>query len=262
MATGKDPAPRKSLGQHWLVDDSALQDICESAELSDEDVVLEIGPGTANLTTLLLEDAAQVIAVELDENLYTRLVQMNIPGLEVINEDILNFDFDRLPKDYKIVANIPYYLTGKLIRQISESSNRPVIAVMLVQKEIAQRMSAKPGDLSVLGLISQYFWDVQKGAIITADKFDPRPKVDSQVVILKRKTDLPLELDEQKALFRLIRIGFMSKRKTILNNLSTIENTDRDELRSRLQNIGVDPGRRPQSFSLDEWLKIHLALST
>jgi 16S rRNA (adenine1518-N6/adenine1519-N6)-dimethyltransferase len=261
MATGNNPNPRKSLGQHWLTDEIALQDICDSALLTKDDTVLEIGPGTANLTNLLLAQCSKVVAVELDENLYKILIQKNIPNLEVFNEDILNFDFNKLPIDYKIVANIPYYLTGKLIRQISETENRPLVAVLLVQKEIAERMSASPGNLSVLGLISQYFWTVEKGLLITADKFDPPPKVDSQVIILKRKENIELTSDEQKALFRLIRIGFMSKRKTILNNLSALDTLDKDKIRDNLQTVGIDPGRRPQSFSLEEWLKIIRALS-
>jgi 16S rRNA (adenine1518-N6/adenine1519-N6)-dimethyltransferase len=117
-------------------------------------------------------------------------------------------------------------------------------------------MSATPGDLSVLGLISQYFWDVQKGILITADKFDPPPKVDSQVVILKRKTGLPLDAEQQKALFRLIRIGFMSKRKTILNNLSALDSVNKSDIRTLLESLDIDPTRRPQSLNLDEWLKI------
>lgn len=258
MATGREKIqPRKSLGQHWLNDQYSLNQICDYAELSKNDTVLEVGPGTGNLTTLLLNKAKNVIAVELDENLVSRLEQKRLQNLEIVNQDILQFNFNEVVKDFKIVANIPYYLTGKLIRQISETENRPSLAVLLVQKEIAERMSAKPGDMSVLGIISQFFWEVQKGIIITPDKFDPPPKVDSQVVILKAKKVEELNIDNQQQFFKLIRIGFISKRKTILNNLSAIENVDKNQLRIKLEENGINPDSRPQSFSLEDWHKLY-----
>jgi 16S rRNA (adenine1518-N6/adenine1519-N6)-dimethyltransferase len=256
MATGNQIIPKKSLGQHWLTDKQALEDICLLASLSKDDVVVEIGPGTGNLTKLLLNNSKRVIAIELDQFLSTKLIDQNIENLEVINQDILSFNFNNLPTNYKIVANIPYYLTGKLIRLISETQNRPSLVVLLVQKEIAERMSANVGNLSVLGLISQYFWHVQKGNLITADKFDPPPKVYSQVVVLKPRLDLTLDQQQEQQLFKLIRIGFMSKRKTILNNLASINNLDKTKLKDLLNGIGIDPNTRPQSLTLNDWIKI------
>ncbi|HEY1645107.1 MAG TPA: 16S rRNA (adenine(1518)-N(6)/adenine(1519)-N(6))-dimethyltransferase RsmA, partial [Candidatus Saccharimonadales bacterium] len=225
MIAGNDLAPRKSLGQHWLTDDDALHSIVDMAKVSSDDFVLEIGPGKGALTKLLTKEAKQVLAIELDAKLASYLESLNIANLTVKNEDILNFNLDSL-SEYKLVANIPYYLTGKLIRKISEAKSRPSLAVLLVQKEIADRLSAEPGNLSVLGLTCQYFWQVEKGIMVTKDKFEPSPKVDSQVIRLTPKK-LTLLLAQQSELFRLFKIGFSSKRKTILNNLAAGLRTDK-----------------------------------
>jgi 16S rRNA (adenine1518-N6/adenine1519-N6)-dimethyltransferase len=257
MTTGNQVAPKKSLGQHWLVDTPSLDTIVEAAELNSQDVVLEIGPGTGNLTKLLAPKVKQVIAVEIDISLLKRLNDLKISNLELISQDILTLDFSKLPEGYKIVANIPYYLTSKLIRLISETSNRPSKAVLLVQKEIAERMSASPGRLSILGLTSQYFWTVQKGELVEAYKFHPAPKVDSQFIILDKKTKLSLDPDNQIKLFKLIRIGFAAKRKTLLNNLSNGFELAKPEVIDRLKSIGIEPQIRPQNLGLDDWIKLN-----
>lgn len=257
MATGNfGPVAKKSLGQHWLKDELVLDYIANTADIKPSDVILEIGPGTGNLTRLLLKEAKQVIAVELDQELVSYLSNQKLPKLEVVYQDILTFNFNELEPGYKIVANIPYYLTGKLIRLISEIANRPSLVILLVQKEIAERMAAKPGDLSILGLTSQYFFEVEKGMLVTSDKFDPPPKVDSQVIILKPKEKLALNIDDQIKLFKLIRIGFAARRKTILNNLSAGFSLNKDELQAKLATLNIDPKRRPQTLSLEEWISL------
>lgn len=254
MATGDVLRPRKSLGQHWLSDQQSLAEIIDLADISQADTIVEIGPGTGFLTKLLAKKAKSVIAIELDSKLSDYLNSLNINNLTVENKDILNFNFEDLPR-YKIVANIPYYLTGKILRQISEVKNRPTLAILLVQKEIADKITASAGDLSILGLTTQYYWLVDKGPVITSDKFDPPPKVDSQVVKLKPFMS-NLDETQRKSLFRLIKIGFSSKRKTILNNLASGYRVDKQIIKEILKAGGIEPDRRAQTLNFDEWLTI------
>lgn len=247
---------KKSLGQHWLVDPASLNAICKAADLQTTDLVLEIGPGSGNLTKLLVSNAREVIAVELDKDLVNSLIKLAKPNLKIINQDILEFNLNDLEPGYKIVANIPYYLTSKLIRQISETTKRPSLVALLVQKEIAERISAKPGEMSILGLTCQYFWEVEKLDVITADKFDPPPKVDSQIVRLRPKVNLPLNLPKQKKLFQLIRVGFSSKRKTLVNNLSSGFGKEKSSLSEILTSLNIDPMIRAQSLSTDQWISL------
>lgn len=257
MAAGNDPKPRKSLGQHWLTDDQSLSGIIALADISPADHILEIGPGLGKLTKKLSQQAGRVTAVELDSELVSYLKILDLPNLTTLHQDILDFNFDSLGS-YKIVANIPYYLTGKILKLIGEQTNRPKLVVLLVQKEIADRLSAKAGNLSILGLTCQYFWTVEKGHIITSDKFDPPPKVDSQVVKLIPK-EAVLSSDQQSRLFKLIKVGFSAKRKTILNNLSGL-GLNRQKTESILLSLDINPTRRPQTLSLDEWLHLLEAL--
>jgi 16S rRNA (adenine1518-N6/adenine1519-N6)-dimethyltransferase len=248
--------PKKHLGQHWLIDVYYLNLIAEAAEIGPEDTVLEIGPGSGNLTRVLIPQAKEVIAVEIDEELVERLIKLNHPKLKILNQDILKFNLNQMPPGYKIVANIPYYLTSKLIRQIGDASNKPKLAVLLVQKEIAERLSALPGNLSILGVTCQYFWDVEKLDIISADKFYPPPKVDSQVVRLTPIESLPLNLEEEKKLFQLVKIGFSSKRKTLSNNIASGYKLDKDQVNNLLVSSGLETMIRPQELSLDQWIDL------
>ncbi|MBC7581790.1 ribosomal RNA small subunit methyltransferase A, partial [Aeromicrobium sp.] len=183
-----DPVPKKSLGQHWLNDPASLQAMCDAAELITDDVVLEIGPGLGTLTTLLIDQAKEVVAVEFDDYLAKALPRrITSASLTVVNQDILSFDYTSLPPDYKVVANIPYYLTSNLIRVLSETPNQPSVAVLLVQKEVAQRVAAAPGDMSLLSVTAQFYWQTGLGPIVLAELFTPPPKVDSQVLILVRR---------------------------------------------------------------------------
>lgn len=247
---------KKSLGQHWLNDPDSLINIINAADLNENDTVLEIGPGKGSLTTGLCKKAKKVVAVELDVDLIHGLNKLEFPNLTVINQDILTFNLNSLEPGYKIVANIPYYLTSKLIRQISETGNRAGLVILLVQKEIAERLSAKPGNMSILGLTCQYFWDVSALEIVPASKFSPLPKVDSQIVRLIPKSPLLLTKAEEKRLFQLIRIGFSSKRKTLINNLSSGYRIDKDKLAEPFSSMNLDPKIRPQNLSLSQWLEL------
>ena len=181
------PPTKKSLGQHWLYDEESLLAMCEAAQLSDTDMVLEIGPGPGTLTQLLTEGAKRVVAVEFDEKLASELPsRVKAKNLEVISEDILRFDFSRMPAGYKVIANIPYYLTSHLIRRLSEADNPPAMAVLLLQKEVAERVAAQPGRMSLLSVTAQYYWRVTLDAEVPAELFTPPPKVDSQILMMKR----------------------------------------------------------------------------
>ena len=256
------PLAKKSLGQHWLYDQASLEAICDAADVEASDVILEIGPGLGALTELLVKRAGQVIAVEFDENLARQLPgRVKADNLQVITQDILDFDFTTLPANYKIVANIPYYLTSHLIRVISETPNPPKTAVLLIQKEVAQRVAASPGDMSLLSVTAQFYWQVSVGLEVPAWLFTPPPKVDSQVLVLERKMPLLPEIDT-KDFFRLVKAGFSQRRKTLLNSLGAGLNRGRDEIQAICSAASIDPKRRAQTLSLDEWHALYDALNT
>jgi len=255
---GDLPYAKKSLGQHWLTDQANLQAMADAAEIDATDTVLEIGPGLGTLTKLLTEQAAHVIAVEYDEALFQALAgRVPATNLEVVQSDILQFDYTTLPPDYKVVANIPYYLTSNLIRQLSETSNRPSIAALLIQKEVAERVAAEPGDMSLLSVSAQYYWEVETDLVMIAKLFTPPPKVDSQILVLTRR-DQPLFEDvDERRFFRIVKAGFSERRKTLLNSLSGGLRQDKTVIRNLLETATVDPGLRPQNLTLDQWHDIY-----
>lgn len=256
--------PKKSLGQHWLFDIDALDAMADSADVQSGDNVLEIGPGLGTLTQILLERGANVTAVEVDTGLYGKLMQRDFgiygDNLQLVNQDILKFDLTSLPADYKIVANIPYYLTSNLIRLISETPNQPSCAAVLIQKEVAERAAAQPGNLSILGVTAQYYWEIDIGRLVSADLFTPPPKVDSQILILKRRPAALFDDVDTKKYFRVVKAGFSQKRKTLLNSLSGGLALDKVSVKQACSESGIDPGRRAQTLSLEEWHKLTLAL--
>lgn len=252
------PFAKKSLGQHWLTDFATLSAICDAAELTDDDTVLEIGPGVGTLTELLCERAGRVVAVEFDDRLAAELPR-RVPesNLEVVHRDILSFDLTSLPAGYKIVANIPYYLTSNLIRVLSETTNPPACAVLLVQKEVANRVSAAPGDMSLLSVTAQFYWQATPGIVVPASLFTPPPKIDSRLLILKRR-DTPLFPDvDAKQFFRLVKAGFNNRRKTLLNSLSGGLQLEKPAVSQLLAAANIPPTTRPQELSLDQWYSLY-----
>lgn len=256
-----EPIPKKSLGQHWLDDPISLQAMCEAAEITTDDTVLEIGPGLGTLTELLVEQAREVVAVEFDERLARELPgRISASNLTVRNQDILSFDFTTLPPDFKVVANIPYYLTSNLIRVLSETSNQPSVAVLLIQKEVAERVAAKPGDMSLLSATAQFYWQTGVGPIVPAELFTPPPKVDSQILILERRSE-PLFPDVDPAkFFRLVKAGFSERRKMLRSSLSGGMHITKPDAESLLTKAGIDPNLRAQALSLEDWHKLYLIL--
>jgi 16S rRNA (adenine1518-N6/adenine1519-N6)-dimethyltransferase len=255
-----DVFAKKSLGQHWLDDTASLQAMADAAEINETDTVLEIGSGPGSLTAVLAARAKQVIAVEFDTKLANDLAQrVPVNNLQVIEQDILRFDFNTLPAEYKLAANIPYYLTSNLIRVLSEAANRPIIAALLVQKEVAARAAAQPGDMSLLSVTAQFYWQISLGRIVPAKLFKPPPKVDSQILILRRRPRQLFEVDT-KLFFRLVKAGFSQRRKTLLNSLSAGLNLSRDETEAICERASIDCRRRAQSLSLDEWQSLYESL--
>lgn len=250
-------APNKSLGQHWLRDRSVLAHIADCADIRNEDTVLEIGPGLGTLTSELLRRAGKVVAVEFDPEL-ARKLPGQFPGkqLEVIHRDILEFDLSQLPAGYKVVANVPYYITSKIVQLLMTSSNKPAVAVLLVQKEVAERLAARSGDMSILAISAQVFAEVSLGDKVPAELFTPPPKVDSQVVILRARSSPLVSAAQEKQFFRVVKAGFSQKRKKIRSSLAAGLGISKDEAAIRLQAALVDPNSRAEDLSIEQWLRL------
>ncbi|MBX4197685.1 16S rRNA (adenine(1518)-N(6)/adenine(1519)-N(6))-dimethyltransferase RsmA [Candidatus Saccharibacteria bacterium] len=252
--------PKKSLGQHWLKDQLTLEAICASADLKETDTVLEVGPGQGDLTAQLVKRAGRVIAVELDEQLAASLPKLiNVPNLEVISADILKFDLTQLPADYKLVANIPYYLTSHLIRSFSESPNPPQAMVLLVQKEVAERIAAQPGQMSLLSASAQLYYQPTLGQVVPAELFEPPPKVDSQVIILKRRPKSLFKGLDTKLYFQIVKAGFAGRRKKLRSSLAAGLSIDKKSADELLKSAGISGDLRAQNLSLPDWHKLYLA---
>lgn len=258
----------KSLGQHWLRDREILDAIAFSAEIEDGDFVLEIGPGLGTLTSSLLKFAGKngrVLSIEFDENLAKKL-PAQFPGknLEIINADFLDFDLLKLPKNYKVAANVPYYITSKIVEKLLTSENKPSVASLLVQKEVAERMVAKAGELSILAIASQIYAEVSLDILVPRDFFTPPPKVDSQVVVLKSREHNLIEIFNSKnncevserEFFRIIKAGFAAKRKKIAKSLSANLAISKEQTAEILEKCEISPDLRAQDLNIEEWLKI------
>ncbi len=249
--------PNKSLGQHWLKDRKILADIANYAQLKPDDNVLEIGPGLGTLTSELLRHAGKVTAVEFDSEL-ARKLPAQFPGknLEVIKGDILKFDLKMMPKNYKVVANVPYYITGKIIQMLITAQNKPELIVLLVQKEVAERLAAKPGNMSILSVSAQLFADVSLGQVVPAELFTPPPKVDSQVVIFKMKNKPKLEDIDINKFFKIVKAGFSAKRKKLRSSLAGGLGLSKNKIEGILSQTKINPEVRAETLTIDEWIEL------
>lgn len=249
---------KKSFGQNWLRDEYVLDEIVKTAEISENDTVLEVGPGLGTLTQKLVATAADIIAVEADRDLLPRLGSMfqGKKNFELINDDILKFDLSRLNKGYKVVANIPYYLTSNLLRTLLESISPPSLMVLLVQKEVAQRIMAGPGQMSVLAFSVQYYASPEYIMDVKKELFDPVPKVDSAVVKITRRQRPAFQADTKK-LFRLVKAGFSEKRKMLRNSFSGGLGLETSIVENLLSECNLKPTSRAQELSLDDWQRLY-----
>lgn len=254
---------KKELGQHWLYDETILQSIVSEAHISEYDTVLEIGPGKGSLTQKLADTGGKVIALEFDQDLIAGLKKQfsNYDNVSIIEGDIRTFDFEQLPAGYKIVANIPYYLTSHLIRNISEAASKPAVAALLVQKEVAERICAKPGQMSILSCVAQYWFDCELSVEVPAEYFSPPPKVDSQVVVMKRR-EKPVISTPFTVFTDVVLTAFSQKRKKISNSLQKTSSLSKEQVTTILTNANIDGNLRAQQLDFDQWQRLAEAYSS
>jgi 16S rRNA (adenine1518-N6/adenine1519-N6)-dimethyltransferase len=247
----------KGLGQNFLQDPFALEKIVSAAEVQQTDTVLEIGPGLGSLTRYLAVSAKEVVAVELDQNLLPPLKAVLSPyqNVRLIQGDILKLSpKDLIPeKDYIVVANIPYYITSAVIRHLLEHEPKPRRIVLTIQKEVAQRICANPGDMSLLALSVQVYGKPRIAANIPADAFFPAPKVDSAVLVVDIYPSPLIKEELLDVFFKLIKAGFSQKRKTLRNSLSSGLRISPIEAANLLTSANIDPQRRAETLSIQEW---------
>lgn len=246
--------PKKSLGQNFLFDENVLWRIVEAANVGPGDQVLEIGPGLGALTRLLAQTAVSVTAVELDDRLLPILEYELEPfhNVRLIHGDILAQDPGQLfDQPYKVVANVPYYITGAILRHLLSARHKPTCMVLTVQKEVAERLTAVPPNMSLLAVSAQVYGPVQQAATLKAGAFWPRPDVDSAVIRL----DILHQPADEEIFFRVARAGFSQKRKQLHNNLRQL-GLGKPEIAQILLAAGVDGRRRAETLSLEEWRRI------
>lgn len=245
------PYAKKALGQHWLEDPVSLEAMLKAAHVSSGDTVLEIGPGTGTLTRHLEASGATVVALEFDRQRSKELAK-EFSGKVVIEEgDIRSYDLTKLPKGYKIVANIPYYLTANLLRMLVDTPNKPDCAVLLVQKEVAERVSASPGQLSQVAIFTQIFYEVSLDVVVPAHLFTPPPKVDSQILVLSKR-EVPL-FEVNDNFFTVVRAGFSEKRKKLRSSLGSGLSLPKSDIENFLLQAHVNPNSRAQELTLTDW---------
>jgi 16S rRNA (adenine1518-N6/adenine1519-N6)-dimethyltransferase len=247
----------KRLGQNFLQDQAALEKIAAAAEIQEDDWVLEIGPGLGSLTRHLAASARTVTAVELDPDLLPPLkaILEPYPNVRVVHGDILKLSIAELvdQPDYIVAANIPYNITSAITRHLLESDPKPRRIVLTIQKEVAERICAQPGDLSLLGLSVQVYGQPRIVAKIPAGAFHPAPKVDSAILRIDIFDEPLIPRDLLDTFFQLTKAGFGQKRKTLRNSLSSGLHISTKETEAMLVSAGIDPMRRAETLSIDEW---------
>jgi len=262
---------RKGLGQHLLADPNVLDKIVQAAELTADSLVLEIGPGLGTLTRALARVAGRVIAVELDEAMVRVLRQelAGLPNLELVMGDILQLEPAALlasvtgaaGQPYTVVANLPYYITSAVIRHLLECRRPPRRLVLTVQREVAQRIVAAPGDMSLLAVSVQFYGQPRLVARIPAGAFIPPPKVDSAVIRIDAHAAPPVEVPGASLFFRVVRAGFSQKRKQLRNSLSAGLGMSSQQVLDLMARAGIQPQRRAQTLSLAEWAALANAVA-
>jgi len=259
-----DLKARKRLGQHFLIDGEVLEAILTAAELTPTDTVIEVGPGPGIMTAELAKRAGWVIAVELDNRLADILKKtLAHDNVVILNEDVLGTDpgallqgrapsFPAALSPYKVVANLPYYITSPVLRHFLEASVKPEVMVVMVQKEVAEAIVAGPGRRSVLSIGVQFYGRPSIVAYVPASSFYPAPEVDSAVVKIDVYPQPPVDVDEE-GFFKLVRAGFTASRKQVANSLAQGLKLPKAEVLALLEKAGIDPRRRAETFTLEEW---------
>lgn len=254
---------KKSLGQNFLKDEQIIEGIFSIANVGPQDYVFEIGPGTGALTHKLIGRVEKFLAIELDHVLAGQLQKQFVDSkkVSVIEGNILDMNLEELfettgfsEHGYKIIANIPYYITAPIIRTLLSLRVQPQSITLMVQDEVAERLSATPGSMSLLSVMAQYYADVEKKLFVPKEAFEPVPKVDSAVISLIPKRLYIPEADRK--LFRLARAGFAARRKTLVNNLATSFSLSREVVEKRLGLLGLRADIRAQALSIEDWERL------
>lgn len=249
--------PKKSLGQNFIHDPNALEKIVATAELMPEDTVVEVGPGTGALTHLLAHAARHVVAVEVDERLQPLLERElgQYHNVYLVFSDILKTDVLQLvgPRDFVVVANLPYYITSAILRHLLENYRRPRRLVLTVQREVADRIVAAPGDMSMLAVSVQFYGRPRIVTRLKPAAFWPRPDVESAVLCIDTYTSPPVDAPDSEAFFRVVRAGFSLKRKQLKNAVGAGLHMDAHDAAALIEGAGIDPRRRAETLTLAEW---------
>jgi 16S rRNA (adenine1518-N6/adenine1519-N6)-dimethyltransferase len=249
--------PDKRLGQHFLIDQFALEEVIEAAEVEKTDVVLEIGAGLGSLTRLLAIHARNVLAVELDSKLIPPLEEVisGFPNVEIIQGDILRLNLNQLMNvsGFLVIANIPYYITSALIRNLLETSRPPKRLVLTLQREVAERICASPGKMSMLALSVQVYGHSDIFAYLPSAVFYPQPNVESAILRIDRYPEPQIPIDLLATFFRLVKAGFSQKRKTLRNSLAGGMRWKPAQSEAILYQSGINSMRRAETLSLEEW---------
>lgn len=262
---------RKGLGQHYLVDEEVLQLILSAAELAPEDIVMEVGPGLGVLTRELVKRAGWVVAIELDDQLAALLKQTlaSFDNFTVINDDVLKVDpavvLEELkvklppaitsPPGYKVVANLPYYITSPVLRHFLEAKVKPKVMVVMVQKEVAEAIAAKPGERSVLSISVQFYGKPRIMGYVPARSFYPAPEVDSAILRIDLYPQPAVDV-ERESFFELVRAGFTAARKQIGNSLAQGLGLSKADVLAILEKADIDSQRRAETLTLEEWARL------
>lgn len=260
---------QKKFGQNFLIDTHVLEKIIRAANITKDDFIIEIGPGIGTMTQYLCEAAREVVAVEIDKNLIPILENDTLAeydNVTVINEDILKVDLNKLVQErnngrpVKIVANLPYYITTPIIMGLFEKETPIENITVMVQKEVADRMQTGPGskDYGALSLAVQYYSEPYIVANVPPNCFMPRPKVGSAVIQLKRHAEPPVQVDDSKLMFKLIRASFNQRRKTLQNGLNNSSELDfsKERIAEAIEAIGLQPSIRGEKLSLEEFAEL------
>jgi len=252
--------PNKAFGQNFLVDRDVLLHIVEAAEIHADDQVLELGAGTGVLTRELAKRARRVVAVELEREMLSLLTKTthNYTNVEIMERNLLYIDPKEIfgSEPYKLVANLPYYIASPTFRHFLESTNPPRLFVVMVQYEVAQRIVAAPGDLSLLGVSIQFYGEPKIVAHVPARAFYPAPKVDSAILRIDLKDEVPLTPRQRDSFFRLVQAGFSERRKQLHNSLAHGLHRKNADLQPLLLAAKIDPSRRAETLSIEDWLRL------
>jgi 16S rRNA (adenine1518-N6/adenine1519-N6)-dimethyltransferase len=252
--------PNKAFGQNFLIDRSVLRQIVAAAEIDAADSILEVGAGTGVLTLALARQARRVVAVELERDMLALLAETTreCANVEIVARNLLHLDpvaiFGSAP--YKLVANLPYYITAPTFRHFLESANAPRLIVVMVQEEVAERITAAPGDLSLLAVSVQFYGRPHIVARVPAAAFYPAPKVDSAILRVDVNAESPLTPEQRQQFFHIVQAGFSAKRKQLHNALGPTLHLPPETVRRWLDTAGIEASRRAETLAIAEWLNL------